>query len=339
MLFDGIQGQESAVRILVRALESGRVPTTFLFTGPSGCGRMGTAVALAASFNCENGAPACGSCSSCRHHLSNSHPDLLIVRPPAGKRIIVIEQIRDLIERAYLMPLMGTTSTFIIDGAHQMNPNAANALLKILEEPPATSRFVLIAPDKDSVLPTVSSRCRVLAFRPLSRPVMEALLEAEGIDKKRAALLASMARGSMARGLEYHREKIPERMAEEFEPLSSLHEAGPAQLLDLAKRWGKNRTEALKVTEFMAQWYRDMLILSEGAPKNQLIHSSQMATLSFRADELGGGPLSMALESIEDAREDLENNTNVELTMDNLLLRLRKYGQAGRNITLSGEVF
>ncbi|HDL53737.1 MAG TPA: DNA polymerase III subunit delta' [Proteobacteria bacterium] len=339
MLFDRIKGQESAVRILARALESGRMPTTFLFTGPSGCGRMGTALALAASFNCENSALACGSCQSCRLHISNSHPDLVIVRPPEGKRVIVIEQIRTLIERAYLMPLMGTTSTFIVDGAHLMNPNAANALLKTLEEPPATSRFILIAPDRDSVLPTVSSRCRILAFRPLSRSVMEALLEAEGIDKKRAALLASMARGSMARGLEYHREEIPERMAQEFGPLSSLHEAGPGRLLDLAKGWGKNRTEALKITGLMAQWYRDILVLSEGAPREQLIHSSHLATLRTLAEELGSASLSMILESIEDAREDLENNTNVELTMDNLLFRLRKFGRTGQGNTLSREGF
>ena len=236
------------------------------------------------------------------------------------------------------MPLTGTTSTFIIDGAHQMNPSASNALLKTLEEPPDTSRFILIAPDRDSLLPTVSSRCRVLGFRPLSRAVMEELLEAEGIEKKRASLLASMARGSMERGLEYHREGTPERMAQEFAPLSSLHESGPAQLLDLAKRWGKNRAEALKVIEFMAQWYRDMLVLGEGAPHTHLIHSPHLDALHAHARKLGAGPISMALESIEDAREDLENNSNVELTMDNLLLGLT-HTQSSRETTPGREVY
>ena len=142
----------------------------------------------------------------------------------------------------------------------------------------------------------------------------------------------------MERGLEYHREGTPERMAQEFAPLSSLHESGPAQLLDLAKRWGKNRAEALKVIEFMAQWYRDMLVLGEGAPHTHLIHSPHLDALHAHARKLGAGPISMALESIEDAREDLENNSNVELTMDNLLLGLT-HTQSSRETTPGREVY
>jgi len=331
MFFDGIKGQENAVHLLKKALQSGRLPTAYLFTGPAGCGRMPAAISVAASFNCETAPLACGLCGSCRLHNAGTHPDLTILRPLEGKRWILIEQVRDLIEKAYLMPMQGQVSTFIIDDAHAMNPNSANAFLKTLEEPPRTSRFILIAPDRNSVLPTISSRCQNLAFRPLGRKIIEGLLQLKGIDGKRAALLASMARGSMESALDYHREEIIERLADEFEPLLSPERADSNQLLDLANRWGRNRVNALKILEFMAQWYRDMLIIAEDGFEDQIIHTAHLPALRSGASQLGGYRLSMVLESIEDTRDDLEHNTNVELSLDNLLFKIRKFGKMTEN--------
>ncbi|TNF50268.1 hypothetical protein EP232_00820, partial [bacterium] len=261
------------------------------------------------------------------------HPDLTILEPEEGKRWILIEQVRDLIEKAYLMPMQSKVSTFIIDDAHTMNPNSANALLKTLEEPPPTSRFILIAPDRSSVLPTISSRCQNLTFRPLGRKIIKDLLQMRGVDDKRAALLASMARGSMERALDYHREEIVERLADEFEPLLSPERADSNQILDLANKWSRNRGDALKILEFMAQWYRDMMIIAEAGVEDQVIHTGHLPALRSGASQMGGYRLSMILESIEDAREDLEYNTNVELSLDNLLLKIRKYGKTTENRT------
>lgn len=331
MFFEDIKGQENALNILKRALVSGRFPTAYLFTGPAGCGRLAAAVSTAASFNCENGPLACGSCGSCRLHRAGTHPDLTVLKPAEGKRWILIEQARELMEKAYLMPMQGKVSTFIIDDAHCMYPNAANAFLKTLEEPPGTSRFILIAPDRNTLLPTISSRCQNLAFRPLSRKTVQDLLQLQGIDARRAALLASMARGSMERALDYHREAIMEKLADEFAPLLSPGQADSNQLLDLAGGWARKRADALKILEFMAQWYRDMLIIAEGGLEEQVIHSANLPALRSGASQLGGYRLSMVLESIEDTREDLERNTNVELSLDNLLFKIRRFGEAKEN--------
>jgi len=327
MFFDDIKGQENAINVLKRALQSGRLPTAYLFTGPAGCGRMAAAISAAASFNCETAPVACGSCMSCRLHHAGTHPDLTILKPEEGKRWIVIEQARNLIEKAYLMPMQGKVSTFIIDDAHSMYPNAANAFLKTLEEPPGTSRFILIAPDRNAVLPTISSRCQNLVFRPLSRESMEELLGQVGIDPDRAALLAAMARGSMERALDYHHEEIIEKLADEFAPLLNPGKTDSNQLLDLAGGWARKRADALKVLEFMAQWYRDMLIIAEGGPEEQVIHTAHMDALRTGASHLGGYRLSMVLETIEDTRDDLEHNTNIGLSLDNLLFKIRKFGE------------
>ncbi len=333
MFFDDIKGQENALNILKRAILSGRLPTAYLFTGPAGCGRMAAAIAVAASFNCETAPVACGLCGSCRLYSTGTHPDLTILKPAEGKRWIVIEQARDLLEKAYLMPMQGKVSTFIIDDAHTMNPNAANAFLKTLEEPPPTSRFILIAPDKYAVLPTISSRCQNLAFRPLGRDTVEELLQLEGIEPERSAMLAAMARGSMERALNYHREEIIENLADEFKPLLPPGSADSNQLLDLAGGWARKRADALKILEFMAQWYRDMLIIAEGGLDDQVIHSAHLPALRCGASKLGGYRLSMVLETIEDTRDDLDHNTNIELTLDNLLFKIRKFGEMTENIT------
>ncbi len=330
MHFNHLKAQDAAVSILQKALERGRVPTAYLFTGPPGCGRLTAALALATSLNCETGPIACGTCSSCHLYSAGNHPDLHIIVPEKGKRWIVIEQVREeILAKAYLTPMSGTTATFIVDDAHTLNANASNAFLKTLEEPPATSHFVLIAPDRDSVLPTVSSRCQTLAFNPLPRKLLEEILEGNGIDRSDAVVLAAMAKGSVERALHYHASGALENLAEEFEPLSSLHDYSPGQLLDLSQRWGKNRKDAMGVLEFMAQWYRDMMILSEGAPEEQVIHIAHMERLKEGAYRLGGSTLSAVLESVEDARQALDSNANVQLTLDTLLLKVRDYGTLG----------
>jgi DNA polymerase-3 subunit delta' len=326
MLFDPIRAQDGPVSILKKALERGRIPTSYLFTGPPGCGRMMAALATASSLNCQTGTTACGSCSSCLLYAAGNHPDLHIIKLPEGKRQIVIEQVREeVLGRAYLKPMTGVTSTFIVQDAHLMNMNASNAFLKTLEEPPQTSHFILIAPDRDSVLPTISSRCQTLAFSPLPRQVVEDILVNEGIEKSEASLLAAMAKGSVKKALAYHLTGALQDLAEEFEPLSSLHQYGAGQLLDLAQRWGRNRQDALGVLEFMAQWYRDMMILFEGAPEDQVIHVAHIEELRKGADRIGGLNLAAILESVEDAREAIEANTNVQLTLDTLLLRVRNH--------------
>jgi len=326
MLFDQIRAQDGPVSILKKALDRGRVPTAYLFTGPAGCGKMMAALATAASLNCQSGVIACGSCSSCLLYAAGNHPDLYNIGVPEGKRQIVIEQIREqVLARAYLKPMSGETSTFIVQDAQLMNMNASNAFLKTLEEPPATSHFILIATDRDSVLPTISSRCQTLAFSPLPRMVVEELLVEEGIQKPEASLLAAMSKGSVKKALEYHLAGAVEELAGEFEPLSSLHSYGVGQLLDLAQRWGRNRQDALGVLEFMAQWYRDMMILFEGVPEDQVIHVAHIQELRKGAHRIGGANLAAILESVEDAREAIEANTNVQLTLDTLLLRVRNH--------------
>ena len=330
MYFDRIKGQDGPLAILTKALKNKRIPTSYLFTGPDGCGRMPAAVAVAAGLNCESGPLACGTCSSCRLYAAGNHPDLHLIGPAKGKRQILIQQVREeILEKAYLKPMIGSSSTFIVEDAQLMNTNAASAFLKTLEEPPETSHFILIAPHRESVLPTITSRCQVLPFRPLGKKVLSDLLKEKGISAADAERLSSMAEGSMERALSLHRDGVLLSSTGEFDRLLTLGDLGPGKTLDLSQTWSKNRQETVRTLELMIQWYRDLLILSEGGKESQVISAAHIPALREAVAKNAGYPFDAVLESIEDAREALNANTNIQLTLDSLLLTIREQTASG----------
>lgn len=330
MSFEEIRDQDIPLSILKRALEKRRVPAAYLFTGPEGCGRTMAAVAVAASLNCESGPIACGTCPSCRLFAAGNHPDFYRIGPAEGKRYIEIKQVRELIiAKAFLKPMTGRTSTFVIQGANNFYPNAANAFLKTLEEPPETTRFILIAPQREAVLPTIASRCQVLPFRPLGRTVLCELLVERGIPREEAEPLSAMAGGSLKRALMLREEGVLKGMDGEFGRLLALPTLGPSKILDLSQRWGKNRADALRNLELMIQWYRDLLLLAEGGMESQTLTLTHIPTLRAEAQAIPYHDLAAVCEAIEEAREALEANTNIQLTLDRLLFNVRKHTAAG----------
>jgi len=323
--FEGIRGQERALAILKRALSGARLPTAWLFTGPPGCGRRMAARAVAASLNCETGPVACGACPSCRVMAAGNHPDLHVVSRREGKKEIVIEQVREeILEKAWLKPFSGRFSAFIVDGAEEMNATAANAFLKTLEEPPLASRFILIAPGRETLLPTVASRCQELAFRPLGPSLMEELLRERGVAAERAALLSHLARGSMERAGRFLADGELARVGEEIAAVLALRGGDPAAALDLGERWGKDREGAQDALDLTGQLFRDMLLLAAGGPEKEVFHRAHLPALRGGAAALGPGELAWGLEAVEDAREEMDQNANVQLTLDRLYLALRR---------------
>ncbi|MFM1906256.1 MAG: hypothetical protein RIT32_1052 [Actinomycetota bacterium] len=165
---------------------------TWLITGPPGSGRSTAARAFAAAIQCESN--GCGSCKSCSQVLSNSHPDVQVVAPSG--LTIGVEETRDLIQRAFLEPSIGNWQIFVIEDADRLTVPAANALLKILEEPPTRTFFLLCAPAAEDVLPTIKSRSRHLGLRlPRTNQVAQLLVTRNGIEPELANFVAKAALG------------------------------------------------------------------------------------------------------------------------------------------------
>lgn len=189
-VWDDLVGQPRAAAFLSRATAAGSVAHAYLFVGPTGTGKKTAAFALACSLVCPHG--GCGACAACRRVRAGVHPDVHVLSPE-GVAGYLIEQVRDLVHDVNLSPVEARRKVYVLQDADRLRSEAANALLKTLEEPPADVVIVLLAADYDDVPPTIASRCQVVKFAPV--PVSRAvavLVEQTGAEESeaRAALAA-----------------------------------------------------------------------------------------------------------------------------------------------------
>ncbi|MDQ7787923.1 MAG: DNA polymerase III subunit [Thermodesulfovibrionales bacterium] len=199
MALRDVIGQDRAVTILLKTIERERIPSSYLFTGDSGIGKKFTALNLAKTLNCltpssphltkggnEQGYPkkregytgaldACDECPSCKKITAGIHPDFLLISPEGGQ--IRIEEIRAIDDVLALKAFEGRKKVVIVDDAEAMNPFAANAFLKTLEEPPQDSLIILISSSPDLLPDTIRSRCSTIRFAPLSDGACEEVLK------------------------------------------------------------------------------------------------------------------------------------------------------------------
>jgi len=194
-VFDELAGQDAVVSQL-RSAVAGGMTHAWLFTGPPGSGRSVAARAFAAALLCEFG--GCGVCPSCRQVRAGTHADLLLVRPEGLS--YGVRQTRDLVLRAAGAPSGGRWLVVLFEDADRCTEQAANALLKAIEEPAPRTVWLLCAPSAEDLVTTIRSRCRVMTLRvPPSSAVASVLVSRDGIDPDRALAAARAAQGHIGR--------------------------------------------------------------------------------------------------------------------------------------------
>src|ERR1041384_3126641 len=223
-MFSNLIGNEEVKRDLRQLLEGGRVPGSLLFTGETGIGKKLFALELAKALNCRNrvGVEACDECSSCKRisqstfppfsraadtkerMIGSEHADVAMVSP--YNLIIRVKPMRELEREANFRPFEGASRIFIVEDAEYMNDQAANALLKTLEEPPPTTHLILTTTNPMALLQTIRSRCQMIRFAPIPFSEIENfLMKQTGMSPDDAALLARTSRGSLGNALSVDR--------------------------------------------------------------------------------------------------------------------------------------
>src|SRR5947208_11123868 len=200
-----IVGHEHAIDLLRRTLAVQQVRHAYLFIGPDHIGKALLVHRFAQTLLCTGGpdpqvAPEapCNACLSCRKVLHGNHPDLHIIARPSDKQFIVIEQIRSLQSDSARKTMEGRRNVFIIQGAHEMNLQAANCLLKTLEEPEPDVVLLLTAPDAGLLLPTILSRVQQISLHLLTAAQIEAALEQQWeVEPEEATLIAALEAGRL----------------------------------------------------------------------------------------------------------------------------------------------
>ena len=203
-VFADVIGQEHVTVPLSNALESGRTHHAYLFSGPRGCGKTSSARIMARSLNCEKGPTPnpCGECQSCKDLVANGPGSLDVIELDAATHGLV-DDARDLREKAFFAPVQSRYKIYIIDEAHQLGPGAANALLKVVEEPPAHVIFIFATTEPDKLIATIRSRTHHYPFRLVPPGTLAAHLEkvcnAEGVkvDKGVIPLVVRASGGSV----------------------------------------------------------------------------------------------------------------------------------------------
>src|SRR2546421_1586501 len=216
ILFSDILGQDSAIQSLRDAHRADRMPHAMLFAGPVGVGKATTARALGALWLCEKpkADSPCGKCESCRLFDAGNHPDFHVIvkeliryhdRAGTSKGIdLSIHVIRpELLDKAAMKPAMGRGKVFVIEQAELLNNEAANAMLKTLEEPPGRTIIMLLTDQPGLLLPTIRSRCRTIQFASLADDLVKSELKKRGIDNGVAASAAKFADGSLGLNLKW----------------------------------------------------------------------------------------------------------------------------------------
>ncbi|WP_151083670.1 DNA polymerase III subunit delta' [Nocardioides cynanchi] len=197
-VWDRLVGQHRAIEALRTAASGHGMSHSFLFTGPPGSGRSNAAIAFAAALQCEETPPGCGQCHSCHTVQAGSHADVSVIR--TEKLSIGVDEVRDLVRRAALAPVGRHWQVMIVEDADRLTDQAANALLKAIEEPTDRTVWMLCAPTVEDLLPTIRSRCRMVTLTtPSSAEVAGFLTRVDGVDPALASYCARASQGHIGR--------------------------------------------------------------------------------------------------------------------------------------------
>ncbi|HSR70536.1 MAG TPA: DNA polymerase III subunit delta' [Acidobacteriota bacterium] len=315
-------GNEKTVELL---REMDELPQSSIFAGPEGVGKKTCALMLAALANCRRPVQAdlCGRCPSCIKAASGNHPDIQLFRPEGAN--IKIETMREMSREVHYRPYEGRLRFFLIDQADRLTDSAANSILKTLEEPPSTSRLILITAHPQKLLVTIRSRCQTFSFQPLSREEIVDWLkrtEAPGDPVQRAAF----AEGSIGTALELDQE----RMAKDRELMIGLLERWTAEQ-SFARLFFQCEDKALqphlkkreRVTELLDRLQslgEDLYFLKIMTPR-RVVNQDIAGRLEAVSERVALDWISGFLYHIAEARQEVEQYVNPLMCFETLWLK------------------
>ena len=353
MNFDRIIGQQRAKDILSRAIEHQRVPHAYMFNGPEGVGKEALAIEFAKALYCSNEHQnPCNACSNCKRITHFEHPDFQFIFPapktasiaeerqvldslannpyarykPWASPTISIDKIRELRRTSNLKPLEGLRIVILTE-AHNMTTEAANSLLKILEEPPGSMHLVLITSRINTLLPTIISRCQEIRFNILSdNEIEQALVDREQVDQQKAKVISRMSQGSYGRALLWLDEKFEARrdLSLDFLRVCLKSPMNQFELIDqLMQKYDKKVIK--DILSLILIWFRDSMYYLNGDEniKKQIVNVDKIDTLHKFVSAFEWIDFEKIFQKIENSIQLLDRNVQLNLILYVLLTHLQ----------------
>jgi DNA polymerase-3 subunit delta' len=319
-------GQEKTLSLLDYGLKSDAIAHAYLLVGPRHVGKGTLATNLAQALNCEGPELPCGQCRSCQRIREGKHSDVM----PIGldsRTEIGIDDIRGLQRSANLPPYEGKCKVFIIDEAEYLSTEAANALLKILEEPPPGVVWLLLAADEERLLPTITSRCQRLELKPVSSgQVQDALVNSYNVDDDKAKLLARLCHGRLGWALcALADSDMLEQRSQRIDRLASLLTTGIEQRFayaqELAGQFSQDRKAGWEMTELWVDWWRDLMLIKGGCHE-AIINLDFKTVLEEQSKGLSLSQMKEFLTNLGLLQDAISKNVNPRLALEWLMLNL-----------------
>ncbi len=322
-------GHQSVQKYLQSIIKQQHLHHAYLFYGPAGVGKSLTAEYFIKSLYChQQTLSPCGQCVACRQIKHSVHPDIFYLEKAADKKNITVEQVRDVRQWAQQSSLSGSYKVVLIKQAHHLSLAASNALLKILEEPPAQTIFILLTPFLELIPQTIISRTQLIKFSPLPFKELEQALINKGMDEKQAQLLARLSRGLPGEALPLvNSPQALETYYQRFKDIFKIISADLTQRFKAVEKISaQSNAEASKkqVKDFLNLFsvlMRDLFLIKNNC--HQHISCSYLESdLLRQAEQYKLKQIVNILDSIQQAYKLIEKNINLRLTLESLMLAL-----------------
>lgn len=329
-------GHDKAVGILKRSIAEDRLAHGYLLLGPSNVGKTTLALELAQAVNCLSEDKPCGQCVQCKRIAVGIHADVKIISREVlskeGKERtrteVGIDQVREVQRAASLSPYEGKCSVFIFEDVQHLSQEAANCLLKTLEEPPGHVLLILLSDEKEeSLMPTIVSRCQIIELSPLPTSLIaKTLVEQRGAEASRAEELAKLSGGRIGWAIKALTE--PDFLAprqERLQHIVDLLGKGLEERFEYSARlslgFSRSRETVKEELELWLSVMRDILIVKEGIAGliSNLAMVELLETIASRCSTLD---IVNGVKSVERTWDNLEQNANPRLAMESLMLAL-----------------
>ena len=325
--FKDVVGHKDILKYISSAVENNRVSHAYILNGERGSGKKMLANLFAMTLLCETGDnEPCGKCHSCKQAVSGNHPDIIRVTHEKPNSISV-DDIRTQVNNTVdIKPYQGPYKVYIIPQADMMTPQAQNAILKTIEEPPSYAVFLLLTENAETLLPTINSRCVMLKLRNIKDTLIKKyLMENLEIPDYKADMCTAFAQGNMGRAIMLaNSDHFNEIREEAVQLLKHISEMELNEIVAAVKNISVYKLEITDYLDIIMIWYRDVLLYKATKEIDKVVFKDQLQSIKEQARKSSYEGIELILESLEKAKARLKANVNFDLVMELLFLTIKE---------------